>query len=160
MLESNSTDLDTTLKIVRAKRTDLKDIQGRLRDQFKVCLEEITLGARWGSKLPGDKQAEWEPGQGHATAADANEIDELIEGMDKAETHLPVSKDKDYPPIGGEEVEPEEPESEKLTSTNVPEKDIDDILTEIDTEEGEGEVEASVEVVEADLDTLLDNFEG
>jgi hypothetical protein len=34
--------------VVRIKRADLKDIQGRLRDQLKVCQEEIGLGGRWG----------------------------------------------------------------------------------------------------------------
>lgn len=42
-------DLDAVLQIVRAKRNDLKDISSRLRDQLKVCQEEIGLGGRWGS---------------------------------------------------------------------------------------------------------------
>ena len=33
---------------------DLKDVQGRIRDQIKLCQEEIGLGGRWGSKpVPG-----------------------------------------------------------------------------------------------------------
>jgi hypothetical protein len=41
-------DLGAVLTVVRTKRADLKDTQGRLRDQLKVCQEELTLGSRWG----------------------------------------------------------------------------------------------------------------
>lgn len=41
-------DLEAVLTVVRTKRADLKDIQGRLKDQLKVCQEEISLGGRWG----------------------------------------------------------------------------------------------------------------
>ena len=43
-------DLEAMLTVIKAKRSDLKDVQGRLRDQMKLCNEEITLGGRWGSK--------------------------------------------------------------------------------------------------------------
>jgi len=43
-------DLEAMLTVIKAKRSDLKDVQGRLRDQMKLCNEEIALGARWGSK--------------------------------------------------------------------------------------------------------------
>lgn len=46
-------DLESVLTVVRTKRADLKDIQGRLKDQLKVCQEEISLGGRWGkSPIP------------------------------------------------------------------------------------------------------------
>ena len=45
-------DLEAVMVVVRAKQQDLKDIQGRLRDQLKVCQEEINLGARWGKGIP------------------------------------------------------------------------------------------------------------
>jgi len=41
-------DLEEVMKVVKAKRTDLKDIQGRLRDQLKLCQEQLALGERWG----------------------------------------------------------------------------------------------------------------
>jgi hypothetical protein len=47
-LEMSVSDLDEILKVVKAKRTDLKDIQGRLKDQLKLCQEELGLGRRWG----------------------------------------------------------------------------------------------------------------
>jgi len=51
-LEVSETDLEAVLTVVKAKRTDLKDTEGRLRDQIRLCAEEIGLGARWGSKVP------------------------------------------------------------------------------------------------------------
>lgn len=47
-------DLEELMKIVKAKRADLKDIQGRLKDQLKLCQEELALGQRWGVKSSGD----------------------------------------------------------------------------------------------------------
>lgn len=46
----SQSDLEAMLTVVKAKRADLKDVQGRLRDQMKLCHEEISLGGRWGSK--------------------------------------------------------------------------------------------------------------
>jgi LPS O-antigen subunit length determinant protein (WzzB/FepE family) len=43
-------DLNDLMTVIKAKRTDLKDLQGRLRDQLKLCQEQISLGQRWGSK--------------------------------------------------------------------------------------------------------------
>ncbi len=43
-------DLEDLMTVIKAKRTDLKDLQGRLRDQLKLCQEQIALGQRWGSK--------------------------------------------------------------------------------------------------------------
>jgi hypothetical protein len=45
-------DLIAVLSVVKAKRADMKDLQARLRDQIKLCHEEIGLGERWGSKPP------------------------------------------------------------------------------------------------------------
>lgn len=53
-LHNGLEDLEAVLGVVRTKRADLKDIQGRLKDQLKVCQEEISLGARWGSKARGE----------------------------------------------------------------------------------------------------------
>jgi len=42
--------LEIVLNMVKAKRSDLKDIQGRLKDQMKLCQEDIGIGRRWGQK--------------------------------------------------------------------------------------------------------------
>jgi hypothetical protein len=48
-IESSISDLDAVMTVVKAKRDDLKDILGRIRDQLKLCQEEIGLGNRWGT---------------------------------------------------------------------------------------------------------------
>jgi hypothetical protein len=52
IIETAITDLQSVIMVVKAKREDLKDIQGRIRDQVKLCQEEISLGSRWGSAPP------------------------------------------------------------------------------------------------------------
>lgn len=52
LIETAITDLESVIMVVKAKREDLKDIQGRIRDQVKLCQEEIGLGGRWGSSPP------------------------------------------------------------------------------------------------------------
>lgn len=51
-IESNIQDLDAVMSVVKAKRDDLRDIQGRIRDQLKLCQAEIEMGGVWGSALP------------------------------------------------------------------------------------------------------------
>jgi hypothetical protein len=51
-LQSVLDDLETLVTVIKAKRSDLRDVQGRLRDQIRLCQEEIGLGSHWGSKPP------------------------------------------------------------------------------------------------------------
>ena len=44
--------LDAVLIVVKTTRSDLRDTQGRLKDQVRLCMEEIGLGDSWGSKVP------------------------------------------------------------------------------------------------------------
>lgn len=48
-IESSISDLEAVMTVTKAKRDDLKDILGRIRDQLKLCQEEIGLGNRWGT---------------------------------------------------------------------------------------------------------------
>jgi len=100
-LELAVQDLDALLMVIKAKRADLRDAEGRLRDQMRLCSEEIGLGGRWGSKVPG--APELEPGQGRAVGADVQDVENLLAGID-AEMHLPPLED------GDEEGEEEEEE--------------------------------------------------
>lgn len=88
-------DLEAVINVIKAKRSDLRDIQGRLRDQMRLCQEEIGLGNRWGSKSP--RGVELQPGQGHVTGDDLSEIDEVIAAVrqvdNDAETHLEAEVD-------------------------------------------------------------------
>jgi hypothetical protein len=91
-------DLDAVLTVIKAKRSDLRDIQGRLRDQIRLCQEEIGLGGRWGSKNP--RGVELQPGQGFATGDDVAAIDDVIRKVHEvsdAERHLPAEVDDSDP---------------------------------------------------------------
>jgi hypothetical protein len=54
-LQVTVSDLEAVLIVVKAKRGDLKDAEGRLRDQVRLCQEEIGLGGRWGAARPNSK---------------------------------------------------------------------------------------------------------
>lgn len=115
-LDMGVKDLEAVLIVVKAKRGDLRDTQGRLRDQIRLCQEEIGLGGRWGSKSP--RGIELEPGQGFADGADADDIDELIETVrtvSDGETHVSAEVDDSDDSEGEASIaaaaeEPEEPE--------------------------------------------------
>lgn len=70
-LTSSMEDLEQLMIVIRAKRSDLRDVQGRLRDQLKICQEEIGLGAKWGSSSSGTK--------GSAVGSMLDSLDSLIE---------------------------------------------------------------------------------
>lgn len=42
--------LEIILTMVKAKRSDLKDLQNRIKDQMKLCSEDISIGRRWGQE--------------------------------------------------------------------------------------------------------------
>jgi hypothetical protein len=108
-------DLDALLVVIRAKRNDLRDTEGRLRDQMRLCSEEIGLGGRWGSQLP--DAPEIVPGQGRATGADIKAVSDLLASID-AETHLPPILEET---TEEEEVEEEEEEEDAPVQQPVPE---------------------------------------
>ncbi len=54
--ETSIKDLESVMIVIKSKREDLRDIQGRLKDQLKLVQEELNLGARWGSRAaPGSE---------------------------------------------------------------------------------------------------------
>lgn len=77
LIAQSQADLEALITVIKAKRTDLKDVQGRLRDQLKLCQEEIGLGGRWGSKpVPGTKAPDLEdsPNVDKQTLKDLHEM--------------------------------------------------------------------------------------
>ena len=74
VLQATLEDLDTLITVIKSKRSDLKDIQGRIRDQIKLCQEEIGLGSRWGSKPPPGSNA---PSLDDAPKPDGKSLREL-----------------------------------------------------------------------------------
>lgn len=81
-LGSSVLDLEAVMAAVKAKRTDLKDLQGRLRDQMKLCNEEIGLGARWGSKAPPGQATPDLDAAPHVDVTTVDELRDLFKGAD------------------------------------------------------------------------------
>ena len=77
-------DLEAVLLVVKAKRTDLKDIQGRLRDQIGLCREELGLGTPWGTKRPNAPELNLPPA---AVTAGIDHVDSLLREVE-GEMHL------------------------------------------------------------------------
>ena len=50
-IKSTVVNLETLLAVVKTKRSDLRDVQNRLKDQMKLCQEDISIGRRWGTEL-------------------------------------------------------------------------------------------------------------
>lgn len=146
-LHSCIEDLDAVLTVVRTKRADLKDIQGRLKDQLKICQEEISLGARWGSKSKAFVARESIPPQTASDEVDAL-MDSVIAAQGKSESML-VSQVKSSILPETEEADPIVPPTSdnfeafnraSFTPSEVVEikgdssdQDADDMLSEIPT---------------------------
>ena len=88
-LEAATTDLTTVLVVVKAKRLDLKDLQNRLKDQIKVCQDEIGLGGRWGSARPANATTVLpEPGQLGSEPPRAGASDEISDMFAQIDAEL------------------------------------------------------------------------
>lgn len=96
-------DLEAVMYVIKAKRSDLRDTQGRIRDQVRLCGQELELGGRWGTKR--HNAPDLEPGQGVATGEDVQDVLDLIEEVGGVgEVHLPtLSDDTDEPEVDSEE---------------------------------------------------------
>jgi hypothetical protein len=82
-LKDGEDELRQVLTVVKSKRADLRDAAGRLRDQIRLCQEEIVLGSKWGSKVPNA------PDIKPSGTPDLSAIDNLVSSAGE-ETHLPA----------------------------------------------------------------------
>ena len=99
-LKSAVEELTAVLVVVRVKRADLKDIQGRLKDQLKICQEELTLGSRWGRSFPNMRQL---PGSRDEAQDSVNETFARVlkpRELPPAEEDIPIPGDEsEIPPV-------------------------------------------------------------
>lgn len=86
-LAATMEDLRALLFVIKAKRADLRDTQGRLRDQIKLCQEEIALGGAWGSQVP--RAPDINPS---GIDPEIDRLDEIL-GEIEGEIRLPVLDD-------------------------------------------------------------------
>lgn len=76
-------DLDVVMTAIKSKRADLRDVQGRLRDQMRLCQEEVGLGGKWGSKSPNKG-----PSLSNAPLVDTSALRELDSMFSGGELHV------------------------------------------------------------------------
>lgn len=113
VLSAGVMDLEAVMAAIKAKRADLKDIQGRLRDQIKLCNEEIGLGSRWGSKpAPGQRT----PNLDDAPRVDVTTVDALRDLFQGGDVELQAPEPE------------EEEESLSEASNNAIENLLEDVL--------------------------------
>ena len=115
-------DLEALMTVIKSKRTDLKDSQGRLKDQIRLCQEEVGLGAKWGSRAGNSTQI-----LDSAPAVDAvtmRDINALLEG--KAESDL----GKIQPKVVAFE-KPEPPSSDSVFAGKGSESDLGKIQPKV-----------------------------
>lgn len=124
-------DLSAVVVVVKAKRADLKDAQGRLKDQLKVCQEEISLGGRWGRSFPhprtlgGGDSGMVEVNQLFATVLQAKKAKEAQEAQERdAAKELPPTEED--LPISVEPAEPT-PEATPDPATDIPQDLLGDV---------------------------------
>jgi len=55
-LQDQVAELEDVLSVLRTKRADLKDTQQQIKNQMKLCFEEIRLGGQWGPYLTGQER--------------------------------------------------------------------------------------------------------
>ena len=181
-LEQAVHDTTTMLRALSAKRTDLKDTISRLRDQMRLCQDELGLGLKWGSKIPDlDLKVTPHPEMSQAISDDADVVlsdllgsgdggsDEDIEvpSRDAVEAGTmrrnrndppPKPRETKVAPFPGEEVAAEEP-----PPPDAPSEQVDGALEALDMDELDSilseEIEAPPETVPPSVDDgLPDDF--
>mgnify|MGYP003394100418 CR=1 FL=1 len=102
-LELALCDLETVMKVIKSKRTDLKDAQSRMRDQMKMIEQDLSMGARWGNRQAGPlRQPDPHNELGAASLDVGDMLDNLDKGMGWSEENSEVSTDVPVSDNGGE----------------------------------------------------------
>lgn len=80
-LDSRVQDLEMFLMVVKTKRSDLKDIQSRIKDQKSLVSDEIGLGGRWGQQTAPIDPAKPRDLKGNETLDELKMIAYQVAGM-------------------------------------------------------------------------------
>lgn len=142
--------LEYLITAIKSKKADLKDVQGRLRDQIKLCQEEIGLGQRWGSKpAPGIKAPNLDeaPNVDRQTLKD---LHEMFTGTGVLDPDLAAAV-SDTPL----DVEDSETESVVLEGSGLVEEEVDDLLSSI----GDSVSDAFSTDPTSSIDDILDRLD-
>lgn len=150
-LQMAASDLESLMVVIKAKRTDLKDIQGRMREQMKLIEHDIGMGARWGNNAPPS-----------FTNESVNKLDGLLADVDSSlgivddgtgAPHDPLEEEEDGEEEDGEEedgfVEAEDPNHDPA-----PHAEATTVLI-LGEEEAAAEPEEGLTPIEDELSGLL-----
>jgi hypothetical protein len=143
-LKSKAEDLEILMAAIKAKRTDLKDIQGRMRDQMKMIDQDMAMGARWG-KQPAPNFADASVNdhidsllttvnEDMESAEEEEEEEEVVEAVDDHHDPAPVADVLEFQPSALEEDDGTEEGSEDPVYEEplIPEEDAEGDLPEDD----------------------------
>lgn len=153
-LELSVEDLERLLTVVKAKKSDLKNLQSQLRDQLKICDHELALGNKWGHKSPSAVD-----GYPQTTAADLDVVDELIDsvGGSDPEPVVELVEDEDDEDEDDEVVEAVEA-VEEGSVVETYESPVEDVL-KIEDSEDEIEDVLAATATSTETDAALDDIE-
>lgn len=101
-------DLEAMMVVIKSKRTDLKDIQGRMRDQMKLIEHDISMGARWGTSTA--------PPLSTAPVTSVSEIDDILANVDASMGIISDGTGAILNEVGEDEEEEEEEDGEVVES--------------------------------------------
>jgi hypothetical protein len=122
-LQLAAQDLEAMMVVIKSKRTDLKDIQGRMRDQMKLIEHDISMGARWGTSTP--------PPLSTAPVASVSEIDGILANVDASMGIVSDDTGAILNDVGGDEEDEEEEEDGELVEID---DSVDDPAPQVEPE--------------------------
>lgn len=145
-LESDAHDLETLMIAIKSKRTDLKDVQGRMRDQMKLIEHDLSMGARWGMNA------------GPTSSSDSlRQIDDMLAVVDGGlRTKSADADDEDEDDQVEEETADETEEVEESAETDHdPQPRAEDPVVIFDDHEDDGEAEDDGDETSSAVEFLL-----
>ena len=81
MVTEAGEELKAAITVVKAKKADLKDTQGRLKDQVRLIQEEIALGSQWGTAPPPGMKVSLPHDAESYTKSGKNDVEMLIDNV-------------------------------------------------------------------------------
>lgn len=81
MVTEAGEELKAAITVVKAKKADLKDTQGRLKDQVRLIQEEIALGSQWGTAPPPGMKVSLPHDAESYTKTGKNDVEMLIDNV-------------------------------------------------------------------------------
>lgn len=157
--ESAALETQAALTVIKSQQRDLKDLMSRLRDQKKLCEDEIAMGRSWGSKPPpGVSVPGVVPG---GVPVDVSDIDDILGEVERSVEDFVTEVEEVTPTKSEEKPNVEEPPKRTLDeiqlsdATHTP-QEVSSILDALDLDAiPEGD---TPEIPSAPQSTIPDTF--